>query len=109
MALASRGPGTHLLKQRTRKSRPSLDSRGGITGGSFVDAMWNRADTCTHMEMSAMLLLTPPMRIHGCGKCCCSALLWLLLAQDEPFLHVSLAFMQTPLSCEWAIHQSTLT
>ena len=34
-----------LLKQRRRKSQPSLDSRGGITGGSFVWAMWNSADT----------------------------------------------------------------
>ncbi len=37
----------HLLKQQRRKSLPSLDSRGGMTGGSLVDAMWNSAATCT--------------------------------------------------------------
>ena len=37
---------SHLLKQRRRKSRPSLDRRCGIAGGSLVEAMWNSADTC---------------------------------------------------------------
>ena len=38
--------GQHLLKHCSRKSRPSLDSTSGITGGSFDEAMWNSADTC---------------------------------------------------------------
>ena len=29
--VTSSGPGTYLLKQRIRESRPSLDRRGGIT------------------------------------------------------------------------------
>lgn len=37
---------SHLLKQRRRKSRPSLDRRCGMAGGSLVEAMWNSADTC---------------------------------------------------------------
>lgn len=40
-----------LLKQRRRKLQPSLDSCGGITGGSVVWAMWNRADTYNSTPM----------------------------------------------------------
>ena len=50
--LAGAGCGAgHLLKHCRRKSRPSLESTSGITGGSFDEAMWKSADTC-HATMT---------------------------------------------------------
>ena len=52
-------PSAHLLKQRMRKSRPSLERWGGMTGGLSVDAMWNSAVTCTHVIVCTLPMLTP--------------------------------------------------
>ena len=58
----------HLLKQRSRKLRPSLESWDGITGGSFVDAMWNRAATCKRMRLCTMFFCNSPLCYKWQGR-----------------------------------------